>query len=193
MGILKNLTDEYFGKTIREEDKIDISDLDVEIVSFTDKNGKFHRHGYRVKDSHDDIKMIKILRRLIERIVEMRGDECSLNDIDMSNIKSVRYEGGISFFAFSNFNGDVSGWDVSNFTDMYCMFSNSDFTGENGIFRLENGNNVEDMSYMFRDSKFNTNIDDWVVNDKCKIKGMFTGSPLSRYKKLPKWYKERQK
>ena len=33
MGILKNLTEEYFGNTTREEDLIDIHDLNVEIVS----------------------------------------------------------------------------------------------------------------------------------------------------------------
>ena len=46
MGILKKLTEEYFGDTVREEDLIDIDGLDVEIVSFTDNNGKKHKRGY---------------------------------------------------------------------------------------------------------------------------------------------------
>ena len=50
MGILKNLTEEYFGNIIREEDEINIDGLDVEIVSFTDNNGKKHRRGYKPKD-----------------------------------------------------------------------------------------------------------------------------------------------
>ena len=51
MGILKNLTEEYFGNTTREEDKINIDGLDVDIVSFTDNNGKKHRRGYKPKYS----------------------------------------------------------------------------------------------------------------------------------------------
>ena len=38
MGILKTITEEYFGETIREEDEINIDGLDVEIVFFTDNN-----------------------------------------------------------------------------------------------------------------------------------------------------------
>ena len=50
MGILKTLTEEYFGEIEREEDLIDIHDLNVEIVSFTDNNDKFHKRGYKPKD-----------------------------------------------------------------------------------------------------------------------------------------------
>ena len=50
MGILKKLTEEYFGNTIREEDEINIDKLNVEIVSFTDNNGKKHKRGYKPKD-----------------------------------------------------------------------------------------------------------------------------------------------
>ena len=53
MGILKNLTEEYFGNTTREEDLIDIHDLNVEIVSFTDNNGKKHKRGYKPKYIND--------------------------------------------------------------------------------------------------------------------------------------------
>ena len=49
MGILKKLTEEYFGEIEREEDLIDIHDLNVEIVSFTDNNDKFHKRGYKPK------------------------------------------------------------------------------------------------------------------------------------------------
>ena len=51
MGVLKELTKEYFGEIIRKEDEINIDGLDVEIVSFTDNNGNIHRRGYKPKDN----------------------------------------------------------------------------------------------------------------------------------------------
>ena len=62
MGILKTLTKEYFGEIEREEDLIDIVGLDVEIVSFTDNNGKKHRRGYKPKDRDT-------LKELLERMI----------------------------------------------------------------------------------------------------------------------------
>ena len=53
MGILKNITEEYFGENIREEDIMDLTGLDIEIVSFTDNNGNIHRRGYKPKDKNN--------------------------------------------------------------------------------------------------------------------------------------------
>ena len=64
MGILKTITEEYFGNTIREEDEINIDGLDVEIVSFTDNNGKKHGTGYKPKD-RDTLK--ELLERLYKK------------------------------------------------------------------------------------------------------------------------------
>ena len=134
MGVLKTITDEYFGTSIRKEDEIEIGDLPVEIVSFTDKNNVFHKKGFRVLDYGYDKTMAKTLRTLINRIMEKRGTECSLNDIDVSNIIYTSYNAD-GLFEYSDFNGDVSGWDVSNMIDMFMMFHNSKFTGKNGIFK----------------------------------------------------------
>ena len=111
MGILKKLTEEYFGNTIREEDFINIDGLDVEIVSFTDNNGKKHKRGYKPKYIND-------LKKLLERMIEVRGDEGDFNDIDTSNIESME-----SLFHFNEtFNGDITGWNVSNVRNMRNMF-----------------------------------------------------------------------
>ena len=244
MGVLKTLTDEYFGDSIRKEDEINISGLDVEIVKFKDNNGVEHKHGYRVIDG-DPNKMAKTLKTLIERIIEKRGSECSLNDIDVSNIKHMYYRENFYYGIFENssFDGDISGWNVSNVTSinsMFCeseftgkngifslekgnkvedmsyvfydsyfdgdlsgwnvsnvksihnMFSYSDFTGKNGMFRLEKGNKVEDMSDMFCDSPFEVDINDWEVNGYCNLINMFKNTPLENNNKLPKWYLDRQ-
>ena len=89
MGILKNLTEEYFGNTIREEDFIDIHDLNVEIVSFTDNNGKFHKRGYKPKDKDT-------LKELLKKMIEVRGDEGDFNDIDTSDIVSMSFRPTLS-------------------------------------------------------------------------------------------------
>ena len=45
------------------------------------------------------------LKALVDKLIEERGDNADLN-----------------IFAHSNFNGDISEWDVSNVTDMNGMF-----------------------------------------------------------------------
>ena len=215
MGVLKTITDEYFGDSIRKEDKIDISGLDVEIVSFKDNNGKLHKNGYRVKEGDPD-EMAKTLSILIERIITKRGLECSLNDIDVSNIKKMCYEDEYRFimgvFEDSHFNGDISGWDVSNVEDMRYMFaSNESFNQDISGWDVSNVedmgwmfdgaisfnqdisgwdvSNVEDMSGMFYNAEsFNQDISRWNVSSVEIMSGMFDYTPLKNNNKLPKWY-----
>ena len=111
MGILKDLTKEYFGEKVRKEDEINIEGLDVEIVTFTDKNGKYHRRGYKPKDRGN-------LKDLLKRMIEVRGDEGDFNDIDTSEIESMM----MLFDGNKTFNGDISGWNVSEVEDMCYMF-----------------------------------------------------------------------
>ena len=191
MGVLKTLTNEYFGISTRKEDEIPIGDLPVEIVSFTDKNNVFHKKGFKVLDdgyNYMNKTMAKTLKTLIDRIIEKRGNECSLNDIDVSNIIFTSYNAD-GLFEYSDFNGDISGWDVSNMREMFMMFHGSKFTGKNGMFRLEKGNKVETMLSMFNGSSFEADINDWVVNSDCEIRDMFYNTPLEKNNKLPKWYK----
>ena len=190
MGVLKKLTDEYFRNITREEDLIDVTDLDVEIISFTDCNGKTHKHGYIVKDHDEDFENIiddeydeeydedayndyldyefektHTLKKLIERIIEKRGNECDLNDIDVSNIKKMNYMGvmGIKgLFENSDFNGDITGWNVSNVESMRHMF----FCAESFNQPIKGWSNklykVIDMKSMFcYATSFNQDISGW--------------------------------
>ena len=194
MGILKDLTEEYFGEKIRKEDEINIEGLNVKIVSFKDNNGNFHKRGYKPKDRN-------ALKELLKRMIEVRGDEGDFNDIDTSKIEDMS-------FLFTNkttFNGDISGWDVSNVKDMEGMFSSatsfnqdiskwntSEITNMKDMFcHAASFNqdiskwkfpNVEDMSYMFWGAKsFNQNLSEWdltIINTKfifflCPIKDEF--------------------
>ena len=199
MGVLKTLTDEYFGDSIREEDKIPIGDLDVEIVSFKDNNGKLHKNGYRVKDGDPD-EMAKTLKTLIEKAIEVRGTECSLNDIDVSNQTKMCYEEYdedeeyyiIGLFEYSDFNGDISGWDVSNVENTYCMFYYAkSFNGDISGWNVSSVKNMEDMFWYA--TSFNQDISGWDVSRVENMFYMFDETQLEKNNKLPKWYLDRMK
>jgi surface protein len=64
------------------------------------------------------------LVEIIKAEVEERGWNCSLNHIDVSKITDMSYlfSGTLSAYKLEKFNGDISKWDVSNVTNMDCMF-----------------------------------------------------------------------
>ena len=57
------------------------------------------------------------LKAIIKQKIESEGNECNLNDIYTGNIINMS-----SLFKDSDFNGDISKWDVSNVTNMEDMF-----------------------------------------------------------------------
>ena len=165
MGILKKLTEEYFGDTVREEDLIDIHDLNVEIVSFTDNNDKFHKRGYKPEDRDT-------LKELLERMIEVRGDKGNFNDIDTSDITSME-----SLFQFNEtFNGDITGWNVLKVTDMSYMFHYAtSFNQPIGNWKFPN---VTDMNNMFSyATSFNQDLSKWDLKGKNKDE-IFDGCPI---------------
>ena len=58
------------------------------------------------------------LEQIIKDRISKEGPNCDLNDIDTSLICDMSY-----LFYKSNFNGDISNWDVSNVRHMCFMFS----------------------------------------------------------------------
>ena len=75
-----------------------------------------------------------------------------------------------SLFYLSPFNGDISKWNVSKVTDMSYMFSGSEF---NGDISKWNVSNVTDMRYMFYNSEFNGDISKWNVSNVKDMGGCF--------------------
>jgi surface protein len=167
MGILKKLTEEYFGDTVREEDFIDIDGLDVEIVSFTDNNGKKHKRGYKPKNRD-------VLKELLERMIKVRGDEGDFNDIDTSDITGMHF----LFEENETFNGDITGWDVSKVTIMSYMFKEAkSFNQPIGNWKFPN---VKFMNGMFFGAEsFNQDLSKWDLKGKEKTK-IFYNCPIKK-------------
>ena len=55
----------------------------------------------------------KELKRLIKKLIKERGNRADLNDIDISLITDMS-----DLFANSEFDGDISNWDVSKVWNM---------------------------------------------------------------------------
>ena len=148
------------------------------------------------------------LEELVDKLIEKRGDNADLTDIDTSKITDMsflfsysKFNGDIStwdvsnvtnmqtMFANSKFNGDISKWDVSNVTNMHCMFNGSEFNGDISNWNVKK---VKRIEMMFYKSNFSGNLNNWDIDidnigflDKWEV---FTNSPLE--KNPPKWYKE---
>ena len=60
----------------------------------------------------------KELKDIINQLLEERGNDGDFNDIDTSKITDMSQ----LFVNMENFNGNISNWDVSNVTNMYCIY-----------------------------------------------------------------------
>ena len=120
----------------------------VERLHINKDTGNRH-HNYHPKDKDE-------LEELIDKLINERGNDADLNDIDTSKITNMSY-----LFYESLFNGDISNWDVSNVKNMRTMFCESKFTGENGDISNWDVSNVKDMGVMFYNSPLEKNTPKW--------------------------------
>jgi len=97
------------------------------------------------------------LKDLIKIGVILLGNTGNFNWIDTSKITDMS---GL-FESNSNFNGDISLWDVSNTIDMSRMFYESNFNGN--LYNWD-VSNVKNMQFIFcKNKRFNTDISRWDI------------------------------
>ena len=122
------------------------------------------------------------LQDIIKYRIEVEGNEVNLNDIDVSAITDMS-----ELFLWSDFNGNISGWDVSNVTNMYGMFySCKKFNQDISNWDVSN---VSDMAFMFNGCEsFNQDISDWDVSNVIDMFYMFDNCPIKEEYK-PKFKK----
>jgi len=116
------------------------------------KNIKFKQYSYYPKDKEE-------LKELVDKLIDERGNNADLNDIDTSGITDMS-----KMFYKSEFDGDISDWNVSNVTNMYKMFTSSKFTGKNGDISNWDVSNVENAFAIFSFSPIRQNPPKWFKN-----------------------------
>ena len=107
------------------------------------------------------------LKDIIDKRIEQEGNEVDLNDIDVSEINDMS-----NLFEVTDFNGDISEWDVSNVTNMRYMFYNCKSLKQD----ISNGevSNVTNMQGMFYwCESFNQDISNWDVSNVTNMNTMF--------------------
>ena len=124
------------------------------------------------------------LKSLLKQLLEERGKDADLNDIDVSNIPDMTR----LFEHLDPHNIDISFWDVSNVRDMRNMFfCCENFTGKG----LENWNvdAVINMKGMFFNCfKFNANLSNWHVDAVKDMENLFCWCENFTGKGLENWH-----
>jgi hypothetical protein len=121
----------------------------------------------------------KELMNIIQQEIHEKGWNCNLNFIDTSLITDMS-----SLFStiYSDFNGNISEWNVSKVKNMSNMFAGSRF---NGNISKWNVSNVENMTEMFAGSEFNGDINEWNVSNVTNMMRIFASSKFK--KEVDKW------
>ena len=107
------------------------------------------------------------LEKIIYKRIKEEGNEVDLNDIDVSQIKDMSY-----LFDETDFNGDISNWNISNVTNMCGMFFRCKIFNQD--ISSWHVSNVKNMSYMFYECEsFNQDISKWDVHNVTSMSTMF--------------------
>ena len=117
------------------------------------------------------------LVEIIKTEVEKNGWECDLNHIDVSKITDMSYlfSDAYSGYGLSRFNGDISGWNVSNVKNMKDMFLfTKAFNQPIGDWDVSNVTNMKDM--FNGATKFNQPIGKWNVSNVTTMEAMFSNA-----------------
>ena len=92
---------------------------------------------------------------------------CKATDVpDLSQVTSLRY-----MFSFAHqFEGGLSGWNVSNIEDMTGLFYVTNFNGDISNWNIQN---LKTMEFMFAHSPFNGDISGWKTDKVTNMRAVF--------------------
>lgn len=143
------------------------------IKNIIDTQGKLEQYQYDLLTTKNGIGIYKVFNRrdlinIIDYFTGQFGYTCNLNWIDTSAIRDMSF-----LFESTDFNGDISKWDVSNVINMTSMFEDSKFDGDISEWDVSK---VKNMKYMFSKSKFEGNISKWDVSNVTDMHSMFAQS-----------------
>ena len=115
--------------------------------------------------------MIKVSSReqlidIIQERINKYGNNCDLNDLDISLVTHLNY----LFYLFPEFNGNISNWDTSNITDFSFMFYKCKFNQD--ISNWKFSKKLATTQEMFLNSEFDQDISNWILPDFCYKLGM---------------------
>ena len=114
---------------------------------------------------------------LINLWIQIFGCDCSLNWINTSDITNM-----YGLFSDSDFTGDISKWDVAKVKNMEDLFRNSKFNGDISNWDVSS---VTNMCAMFNHSHFNGDISKWDVSNVKDMYFMFYKSSFNG--NIDKW------
>lgn len=125
-------------------------------------------------EQHDKIKVFtnEELKAAVNAEIEKYGLQCSLNHIDVSDVKDFS-----GVFSRSKFIGDISEWDVSNGVTFESMFDYSEFNSDISKWNMAS---AENFTAMFAASKFNRDIALWNVSKVRNMNSMFLSSEFDK-------------
>ena len=89
-----------------------------------------------------------------------------ISEWNTSNVTDMRQ----AFISRTNFNQDITAWDVSNVTSMANMFQNSGFNQPIGVWQTDS---LQDMTSMFNSTLFNQDIGGWNTSNVTSTAGLF--------------------
>ncbi len=95
-----------------------------------------------------------------------------INATDVPDLSGVTNLHGMFQYA-SNFNSDISSWDVSTITDMYALFHGTSFNQDISGWNVSS---VTNMEYLFYNSSFNQDISGWDVSNVTNMARMFSNN-----------------
>lgn len=125
-------------------------------------------------------KTVKELKEMIKEEMEKNGVHCSLNHIDISALNNLN-----ELFMYSDFDGDISGWDTSNILQLSHTFAYSSFTGKYGDISKWDVSSVKLMRGIFYGAHYNGDISDWDVSNVINFRDVFFNSKFDG--DLSKW------